>query len=373
MNCEIFISYKCSDDRGNKTRDYGIAKELYDSLNAMGYSAFFSSDTLEKLGSSRYKMDIDAALDTAKIMVVVLTQAEYASSHWVQYEWDSFYNDYLSGVRNEANLFTLTAGVNVHELPRTLRNVQNFDYSDGLEHLCGYIKNILPKQASKEEVIPETDAGDRSISIITGRQVTREDIREAVLLDTLVYDDIYHVDTTQCEEWFEVNPDIYVMAKDNRTNRVIAYVNVSPVTDECYERIKNGDFIDTGITADMLLSYDMPFPYSVYFSSIVIHPDYQNTEVFMQLFNAIVKKFIYLGEHEVYVRRMVADAVTKNGEKFCRLFGMNKVRGSNHESTLYEITMIPPKFRVLSKMSKQLYDYYQRKYNEAPYLFQDDE
>lgn len=26
MNCEIFISYKCSDDRGNKTRDYGIAR-----------------------------------------------------------------------------------------------------------------------------------------------------------------------------------------------------------------------------------------------------------------------------------------------------------------------------------------------------------
>lgn len=55
----------------------------------------------------------------------------------------------------------------------------------------------------------------------------------------------------------------------------------------------------------------------------------------------------------MYVRRMVADTVTKNGEKFCRLFGMNKVRGSNHESMLYEITMIPPKFRALSKMSKQ--------------------
>lgn len=74
----------------------------------------------------------------------------------------------------------------------------------------------------------------------------------------------------------------------------------------------------------------------------------------------------------MYVRRMVADAVTKNGEKFCKLFGMNKVKGSNHESALYEITMIPPKFRVLSKMSKQLHDYYQRKYNEAPYLFQED-
>ena len=197
MNCEIFISYKCSDDHGNKTPDYAIAKELYDSLTGLGYKVFFSSDTLEKLGSSRYKLDIDSALDTAKIMVVVLSKAEYASSHWVQYEWDSFYNDYLSGVRSEANLFTLTTGVAVHDLPRTLRNVQNFDYSEGLSHLCGYIKNILPKQVQQEEPVNEADVGERNISIITGRQVTKEDIREAVILDTLVYDDIYHVDTTQ--------------------------------------------------------------------------------------------------------------------------------------------------------------------------------
>lgn len=107
-------------------------------------------------------------------------------------------------------------------------------------------------------------------------------------MDTLVFDDIYHVDTTQCEEWFAVNPDIYVMVKDIKTNRIISYVNISPVTDECYDRIKQGLFIDIGITADMILSYDMSFPYSLYFSSIVIHPDYQNSEVFMEIFNAIV-------------------------------------------------------------------------------------
>ncbi len=369
MNYDIFISYKCSDDRGGKTPDHAIAKELYEALTDLGYSVFFSSDTLEKLGSSRYKLDIDSALDSAKIMVVVLTRAEYASSHWVRYEWDSFYNDYLSGVRNEANLFTLTSGVNVNDLPRTLRNVQNFDHSEGIARLCGFIGSALTPKTHQAPPTSEQEDSNGSISIITGRRITRDDIREAVMLDSLVYDDIYHVDTSQCEDWFAVNHDIYVMAKDDRTNKVIAYINVSPVTDECYERIKNGDFIDTGITSDMLLSYDMPFPYSVYFSSIVIHPDYQNTDVFMQLFNAIIKKFLSLGEHEVYVKRMIADAVTKNGEKFCRLFGMSKVKGSDHDSTLYEITMIPPRFRVLSKMSKQLYDYYQRKYTEAPYLF----
>ena len=373
MNYEVFISYKCSDEFGAKTPDFAIAQELYTTLKNNGYEVFFSSNSLEQLGSSRYKADIDSALDTAKVMIVVLSKAEYASSHWVQYEWDSFYNDYLSGVRKEANLFTLTSNVNIHELPRTLRNVQNFDYKDGISHICDYIKNAIPKQISTAQ---STDTSaqpkEKRISIITGKQVTAQDIADAAYLDTLVYDDIYLVTVEQCEEWIAVNPDIYVMAKDTTTDRFIAYANLTPVTDECYERIKNGDFIDTGITADMVLSYDMPFPYSLYFSSIVIHPDYQNSEVFMEIFNAIIDKFISLGEHEVFIRRMIADAVTTNGEKFCKLFGMTKIKNSSHDSSLYEITMIPPKFRILSKKSKLLYDYYQRKYNDAPYLFLQD-
>ncbi len=122
---------------------------------------------------------------------------------------------------------------------------------------------------------------------------------------------------------------------------------------------------------DMLLSYDMPFPYSVRFSSIVVHPDYQNTSVFCELFNAVVGKFLYLGKHEVYIRRMIADAVSVNGEKFCKMFGMTKVKGSNHDSTLYEVSLIPPKFRVMSKMTKKLYEYYSDKYHESPYLFEE--
>ncbi len=303
-------------------------------------------------------------------MIVVLSRAEYAMSHWVQYEWDSFYNDYLSGVRAEANLFTLTQGVNIHDLPRTLRNVQSFDYDDGIARVCDYIKNVIPQTTS--ECFTQVAHGDKPerIKIVSGKEVTLEDIRQAVDLDMLVYDNIYHVDTELCEEWFKVNPDIYIMAKDIAADKVIAYVNVSPITDECYDRIKNGDFIDTGITADMILSYDMPYPYNVYFSSIVIHSDYHNTEVFMELFNAIIDKFLLLGRHEVYIKHMIADAVTKNGEKFCKLLGMKKLKGSDHDSSLYEITMIPPKFRILSKKTKQLFDYYQKKYEECPYLFE---
>lgn len=372
MDYDVFISFKYSDSLGNRTPDFEMARELYEALSALGYRTFFSSNTLEKMGSSRYKADIDEALDRARVMIVVLSCAEYASSHWVQYEWDSFYNDYLSGVRADANLFTMTANVDLHELPRTLRNVQSFDYGAGVSHVCDYIKNVLPRPMEKKREAPTAPAGKR-ISIIMGKEVTAKEIAEASYLDRLVYDDIYLVTLEQCEEWIAANPDIYILAKDLQTDRFVAYANLMPVTDECYERMRSGEFIDTEITPDMILSYDMPFPYNLYFSSIVIHPDYQNTEVFMEMFHAIIDKFLALGEREVFIRRMIVDAVTVNGEKFCKLFGMTKVKGSAHGSSLYEITMIPPKFRLLSKKSKQLYDYYQSKYEEAPYLFTDGE
>jgi len=80
MDYEVFISYKCTDNSGNKTPDFTMAQELFNALTNMGYRAFFSFDTLEQIGSSRYKADIDAALDTAKAMIVVLSDAGYASS-----------------------------------------------------------------------------------------------------------------------------------------------------------------------------------------------------------------------------------------------------------------------------------------------------
>ena len=89
------------------------------------------------------------------------------------------------------------------------------------------------------------------------------------------------------------------------------------------------------------------------------------------LVNAIVDKFINLSNRGIFIRRMIADAVSKSGEKFCKMFGMSKIVGSNHDSTLYEITMIPPKFRIISKKTRDLCDLYQKVYDEESYLFEE--
>ena len=370
MNYDIFISFKHTDDYGNVTEDYFIAKRLYDFLTSHGYVVFFSESSLEEIGSSRYKADIDHALDTARILFVVLSKAEYANTQWVRYEWESFFNDFLSGQRSNIHLFTLINNVHNTDLPRTLRNVQSFLLSDGFEHILNHIKPIIPRLQNHSEsdtisqIIPKP-----SFTVVKGKQVSEADIEQAVYLDTLVYEKQYQVTIEQCLRWFSINPDIYVMLRDDSAKRIIGYVNVAPVTDECYMLIRSGRFLDSEITEDMILSYDMPFPYSVYFTSIVIHPKYQNSRAFFQLYNAVIDNFLSLTAQDVFIKRMIADAVSSHGINFCKLFGMNKVYETVHDSTLYEIQLIPPQFHIISKKTKQLFDVYHDKYYDTPYLF----
>ncbi len=201
-------------------------------------------------------------------------------------------------------------------------------------------------------------------TIIEGEAVEWQDIAEALELDKLVYDEEYYVSLEQCMEWYERNNKIYTMIRDNHSGKIIAYVNISPVTEEYYEKIKSGTFIDTYLPADAIVSYDLPDIYDVYFSSIVVHPDYQNSIIFQKLFMAITEKFNKLGKEEILVKRMVADAVSDKGVKFCKLFGMKQVVNSSHESKIYEVTMLPPEFRISSTPTKELFDYYNLKYKE---------
>ena len=358
---DIFISYKHTNEFGELTEDYKIAEKLYNVLTNTGYKVFFATHSLEEIGSSKFKKDIDDALDQAKLMIVVLSKPEYALSKWVNYEWDSFYNDYLSGVRENSNLFTFINGFSIVGLPRTLRNVQSFDYNNQFNEALQYIKNALPL---KEE--------NNQFEVITGKNIKFEHLEEAISLDHIVYPDMEHATAMDCKKWHDINSDIYVMIKDRYLNKIIAYTNICPVTDECYDKIKSGEFVTTNITDDMILSYDMPFPYSVYFFSIAIHPDYRNSKVFLLMLNCVIDKFISLVKQDVFIKRMIADAITLEGNKFCKLFGMKKVKNSTHDSTLYEIELIPPKFNLISKKVKELHDFYEAKYNEAKYLFDED-
>ncbi len=125
---DIFISFKAT-AKGVVTDDVAVATDLYQSLTACGFRVFFSSQTVFKGGSSDFSKQIDNALDTARLLIVVSSKLEYISSRWVEYEWKTFNADILSNVKTDAQILTFTSGIDTRQLPRILRYVQNFDYT----------------------------------------------------------------------------------------------------------------------------------------------------------------------------------------------------------------------------------------------------
>ena len=87
---DVFICYKESDANGNRTYDSVLATDIYYSLVKEGLKVFFAAITLEdKLGQA-YEPYIFAALNSAKVMIVLGTRPEYFNAVWVKNEWSRF-------------------------------------------------------------------------------------------------------------------------------------------------------------------------------------------------------------------------------------------------------------------------------------------
>ena len=123
----------------------------------------------------------------------------------------------------------------------------------------------------------------KSFSILAGNKINREMISEAIQLDRLSYDDVYQLQVDTCFDYFEKNNDIYIMAVDNESGRVIGYINYSPIKEEVYSELSSGSVIDTVITGDDVLPYEDGACYWGYFSSIVVHPDYRQHGIATQM------------------------------------------------------------------------------------------
>jgi hypothetical protein len=76
--------------------------------------------------------------------VAIGTSHPHLDSEWVRYEWDSFYNDILTGIKPNGSVFTYIDGMTTMELPRALRQTQTFVHSEAeLKRLCNYINKAL--------------------------------------------------------------------------------------------------------------------------------------------------------------------------------------------------------------------------------------
>ncbi len=127
---QVFISFKNLGHDGSVTRDSALAQELYQFLADHGFRVFFSNVSLEASGTSAYKSAIEAALDQAEVLIAVTTRPEHITSEWVKYEWDSFHNDIISGLKRTGKIFVYVEGIPASGLPRALRQCQVFEHDE---------------------------------------------------------------------------------------------------------------------------------------------------------------------------------------------------------------------------------------------------
>ncbi|MFV0361871.1 MAG: TIR domain-containing protein [Suipraeoptans sp.] len=133
---DIFICYKESSDSGTRTKDSVRAQEIYHALTNAGYRVFFSRISLEDKVGREYEPYIFAALSSAKVMLVVGTQAAHFNAAWVKNEWSR----YLALMKNDHSrlLIPCYQDMDVYDISEELSMLQAQDMGK-----LGFIQDLL--------------------------------------------------------------------------------------------------------------------------------------------------------------------------------------------------------------------------------------
>ena len=152
---DVFICYKETDANGRRTPDSVLANDMYHQLTKEGFKVFFSRITLEDKIGTAYEPYIFAALNSAKVMVVLGTKPEYFNAVWVKNEWSR----YLALIRNGADKTLVPAyrDMDPYDLPDEFAHLQAQDMGKlgFMQDLIRGIKKILHKDEPKAQPVAQ--------------------------------------------------------------------------------------------------------------------------------------------------------------------------------------------------------------------------
>lgn len=164
---DVFICYKETDDMGRRAVDSVLANEIYHALDKKGIKTFFSRITLEdKLGVD-YEPYIFAALNSAKIMIVLGTKPEFFQAVWVKNEWARFISLIKNGA--EKTLIPAFKGMDPYSLPEEFAHLQALDMSKlgFMQDLIRGVEKILGKdKIVNEEVQPVQSQSPQGVEAV---------------------------------------------------------------------------------------------------------------------------------------------------------------------------------------------------------------
>lgn len=194
---DVFICYKETDNSGRRTPDSVLANDLYHQLTQEGFKVFFARITLEdKLGSA-YEPYIFAALNSAKVMVVLGTKPEYFNAVWVKNEWSR----YLALIKQGQKKMLIPAykDMDPYDLPEEFSHLQAQDMSKlgFMQDLFRGIKKIAQADTPKTTVVKET--------VISGGNANTAPLLKRVFM--FLEDGDWNSANEYCEKVLDIDPE----------------------------------------------------------------------------------------------------------------------------------------------------------------------
>lgn len=199
---DVFLCYKETDEQGQRTVDSTLAQDIYYQLTEQGRRVFFARITLEDKAGQAYEPYIFAALQSARVMVVVGTRPEYFNAVWVRNEWSRF----LALMKHERRrlLIPCYRDMDPYDLPEQLSVLQSYDMSriGFLQDLIRGIAKVLDadkKPERQETVIVQGEGGANLGALVKRGQMALED-QEWSKADGF-FDQVLNLDA-ECSEAF---------------------------------------------------------------------------------------------------------------------------------------------------------------------------
>ena len=177
---DIFICYKETDEKGDRTIDSVIAQDVYNELTDKGYRVFFSRITLEDKLGQEYEPYIFAALNSAKIMLAFGTDYEYYNAVWVKNEWSRFLQLIARGEKK--TLIPCYKNTDAYDMPKEFARLQAQDMGKvgavqdllrGIEKIIG--KNAPVQQVTEKVVVTSQSGGPNVEALLKRGNMALED------------------------------------------------------------------------------------------------------------------------------------------------------------------------------------------------------
>jgi hypothetical protein len=199
-----------------------------------------------------------------------------------------------------------------------------------------YVHVVLPR-------LPE----ERAFRVVDGDSVTEAHLTEVTEIEKLAYEQRFRASAELLWRWHARNHDIFTLVEDTTISKIVGCLTVLPLSDAQYDRMEAGLDVDVEMSASEILNFDLPGFYNLYVAAVIVDPAYRGTDAFRQMYNSYLNKVSHLAYREIFVRELLADAITEDGLALVKWLGMKRVTDTptEHGSSIYKAILLPPNIK----------------------------